>query len=211
VQDGFGDDVGEWSFALAEQYFAATSEAAALRIAEQLRARYVIVRAGGSGHSPGYAAHSLFARLHQLRGMQASFGAAPGTPAAQVPALARHRLLFDADLAWGPSRGRWPSYKVFEIVPGARIAGRARPGAEVHAELRIAMGRRGRMIFASETQAGTDGRYQLIVPYANDVPGREIRPGRAYQLRSGGREIALTVSDTEVRSGALVEAPPLTD
>ena len=76
VQDNFGDDVGERSFALAEAYFAEPSEAAALRIAEQLRARYVVVRGGGSGHSQGYSARSLFARLHKLRGAEGSFGAA---------------------------------------------------------------------------------------------------------------------------------------
>ncbi|MFI5216940.1 MAG: STT3 domain-containing protein [Candidatus Limnocylindria bacterium] len=211
VQDNFGDDVSERSFALAEAYFAAPSEAAALRIAEQLRARYVVVRGGGSGHSPGYSAGSLFARLHRLRGAEGSFGTGSGAPPAHVPALARHRLLFDADVAWGPSNGSRPSYKVFEIVPGARITGRARPGAEVRAELRIAMGRRGRMIFSGEARAGADGRYELVVPYPNDIPGREIRPGRAYQLRSDGREVSLPVTDTQVREGARVEAPPLAE
>jgi asparagine N-glycosylation enzyme membrane subunit Stt3 len=211
VQDNFGDDVSEHSFALAEAYFAAPSEETALRIAEQLRARYVVVRGGGSGHSPGYSAGSLFARLHKLRGAEGSFGTAPGAPPAHVPALAHHRLLFDADIAWGPPGGGRPNYKVFEIVPGARITGRARPGAEVQAELRIAMGKRGRMIFRSQARAGDDGRYEIAVPYPNDVPGREIRPGRAYQLRSEGREAAVVVTDSEVRSGALVEVPPLAE
>ena len=170
----------ERSFALAEAYFAESSEAAALRIAEQLRARYVVVRGTGSGHSRGYAASSLFARLHKLRGAEGTFGAIRGRPAVRVPALARHRLIFDADVAWGPSSGRRPSYKIFEIVPGASITGRARPGAEVRGELRIAMGRRGRMLFTSQVRAGTDGRYEIVVPYANDVPG--ARSGRAASI-----------------------------
>jgi len=73
------------------------------------------------------------------------------------------------------------------------------------------MGKRGRMIFASESHAGSDGRYEIVVPYPNDIPGREIRPGPAYQLRSGGREVPVSVSDTQVREGARVEAPPLAD
>ena len=211
VQDNFGDDVGERSFALAEAYFAEASEAAAVRIAEQLRARYVVVRGTGSGHSQGYSARSLFARLHKLRGAEGSFGGAAGAPELHVPALAQHRLIFDAEAAWGPPGGRHPSYKIFEIVPGARITGGARPGAEVRGELRIAMGRSGRLLFSSQTHAGADGRYQLVVPYPNDVPGREIRPGRAYQIRSDGREVSVAVSDTQVREGARVEAPPLAD
>jgi asparagine N-glycosylation enzyme membrane subunit Stt3 len=211
VQDNFGDDVGERSFALAEAYFSEPSEAEALRIAGDLRARYVVVRGGGSGHSRGYDARSQFARLHKLKGAAGSFGVPGGDEAIRVPALAHHRLIFDADAAWGPSDGSRPSYKVFEIVPGARIAGRASPGAEVAVVLRIAMGRRGRLVFSSETRAGPDGRYEIIVPYANDVPGREIRPGRSYELRSGSRAVAVSVSDAEVRQGARVEAPPLAD
>ncbi len=211
VQDNFGDDVSEQGFALAEAYFAEPSEAGALRIAEQLRARYVVVRGGGSGHSPGYSARSLFARLHKLRGAEGSFAGAPGAPVAHVPALAHHRLLFDADIRWGASGGIRPSYKVFEIVPGARISGRARPGAPVRAELRIALGRTGRMIFSGEARAGVDGRYEIVVPYANDAAGGEIRPGSFYLVSSGGREVSLSVSDTQVREGARVEAPPLAD
>jgi asparagine N-glycosylation enzyme membrane subunit Stt3 len=211
VQDNFGDDVSERSFALAEAYFAESSEAAALRIAEQLRARYVVVRGTGSGHSRGYAANSLFARLHKLQGAEGTFGAIRGRPAVRVPALAHHRLIFDADTAWGPTSGRRPKYKIFEIVPGASITGRARPGAEVRGELSIAMGRSGRMLFTSRVRAGADGRYEIVVPYANDVPGVEIRPDRVYQLRSDGREVAVAVMDTEVRRGARVEAPPLAD
>jgi dolichyl-diphosphooligosaccharide--protein glycosyltransferase len=208
VQDNFGDDVSQRTFALAEGYFAAPSEAEALRIAEGLRARYVVVRGGGSGHSQGYAAHSLFARLHRLRGTEASLAAAGAAPDG-VPALAHHRLIFDAEVRWGAGRGLRPQYKIFEIVPGARITGRARPGAVVRAELPIRLGRRGGMIFSGETRAGADGGYQIVVPYANDAAAHEIRPAGAYRIRSDGREIAVSVSDTQVREGALVEAPPI--
>ena len=215
VQDNFGDDVGEQGFALAEAYFAEVSEPAALAIAERLRARYVVVRGGGSGHSAGYAARSLLKRLHRLNGTEGSLRTDAAAPLEHVPALAQHRLIFDARAASGPSNGSRPSYKIFEIVPGARIAGRAQPLAEVRAALRIAFERRGGMRYSSTTRAGADGRYELVVPYANDLPGDEmngeIRPGRAYRLRSGGREVTVVVSDTEVRSGARVEAAPLAD
>jgi Archaeal glycosylation protein B long peripheral domain len=152
----------------------------------------------------------LFARLHRLRGAEASFPAAGGAPPERIPALAHHRLLFDAEIRWGASHGMRPQYKVFEIVPGARIAGRAAPGAPVRVELPIALGRRGGMIFSGEAEAGSDGRYQIVVPYANDGGGhREIRPADAYRVRSGGREVRVSVSDTQVREGAQVEAAPL--
>ena len=67
------------------------------------------------------------------------------------------------------------------------------------------------MIFSSEAHAGTDGRYQLVVPYANDVPGREIRPGRAYRLRSDGARGRGRGERHAGAEGARVEAPPLAD
>jgi hypothetical protein len=67
------------------------------------------------------------------------------------------------------------------------------------------------MIFSGEARAGAEGRYQIVVPYPNDVPGREIRPGGFYRISSGGREVSLVVSDRQVREGAQVEAPPLAD
>jgi asparagine N-glycosylation enzyme membrane subunit Stt3 len=209
VQDNFGDDVGVRNFALAEAYFAQESEEQALRIARELRVRYVLVRASGSGHSAGYGARSQFARLYELRGAEGVFGGAPGAREQRIRALAHHRLIFDAEAVAGLSAGSRPSYKIFEIVPGARIAGRALPGAEVRAELRIALGRRGRIAFSITALADADGRYELVVPYANDPTDREIRPARAYRLRSGGREASLAVSDAEVLGGAQIEAPPL--
>ncbi len=210
VQDNFGDDVGERGFALAESFYAATSETAALAIAERLRARYVIVRGAGSGHAQSYAPESMLKRLHRLNGTEGR-SQAGGVAAGLLPALARHRLIFDARAVGGPSDGSRPSYKIFEIVTGARIVGPAQPGAEVRAVLRIALASRGRMFYSSTTRADADGRYEIIVPYANDPTNDEIRPGRAYQLRSEGREVAVVVSDGEVRSGARVEAPPLAD
>ena len=154
VQDNFGDDVGEQGFARAEAYFAETSEPAALRIADALHARYVIVRGAGSGHAQGYAPESLLKRLHRLNGTEGTLRAGDESPAVYVPALSRHRLIYDARTAGGPSDGSRPSYKIFEIVPGAHIVGRARPQAEVRVELSIAFGLRGQMRYLEHGARG---------------------------------------------------------
>jgi hypothetical protein len=133
----------------------------------------------------GYTSSSLFARLHKLRGAGGSFGAIGGKPAERVPALARHRLIFDADVAWGPSQGRRPSYKIFEIVPGATLTGRARPGAEVRGELRCDAGRHGRINASTgEARAGADGRYQLVVPIRTTCRPRNAEPPTSAQRRT---------------------------
>jgi asparagine N-glycosylation enzyme membrane subunit Stt3 len=211
VQDNFGDDVGAEGFARAEAYFAESNEAAALRIAEALRVRYVIVRGAGSGHAQSYAPASLLKRLHRLNGTEGQVRAGDESAPAYVPALARHRLIYDARAAGGPQDGSRPSYKIFEIVQGARIVGLAPPRAEVRAELPMALGLRGRMLYSSTTRAGADGGYEIVVPYANDSADAEIRPARAYLLRSGVREVEVAVSDAAVRGGARVEAPPLAE
>jgi asparagine N-glycosylation enzyme membrane subunit Stt3 len=211
VQDNFGDDVGEQGFARAEAYFAETSEPAALRIADALRARYVIVRGAGSGHAQGYAPESLLKRMHRLNGTEGTVRAGDESAVAYVPALSRHRLIYDARAAGGPSDGGRPSYKIFEIVPGAHIVGLAPPQAEVRAELRIALGLRGWMLYSSTTRAGADGGYEIVVPYANDLADAEIQPGRAYRLRSGDREVEVAVTDGAVRSSARIEAPSLAE
>jgi hypothetical protein len=163
----------------------------------------VVVRAGGSGHSAGYGPGSLFARLYRHKGVQSPGG----------PALTHHRLIFDSLTRWGPSPAKAgpPAYQVFEIVPGARITGRATRGAQVTLRLPIALGARGRMVFTTTGLAGADGRYELVVPYANGAAASEVQPDPSYELLSSGRRVRIAVSDTEVRNGERVEAPPLVD
>jgi len=214
VQDNFGDDVSERGFRLAEEYFSATNEAAALAILDDLRVRYVVVRGAGSGHAQRYAPYSLLKRLHKLGGSEGRPDGADATSPEPLPALARHRLLYDARAQGGADDGSRPSYKIFEIVPGARLAGRAAPRAEVRVELRLALAQRGRLLYRASTRAGADGSWELVVPYANDpapAADADVRAARAYRVRSGAREVEVVVDEDAVRNGARVVAPSLAD
>jgi len=209
VQDNFGDDVGARNFALAERYFAATSEPEALAILAELRVRYVVVRETGSGHGRGYAPESLFARLHWLKGTSGSLASGSETAAIRVPALARHRLLVDAlgrDARAGKSR---PAYKLYEVVPGARVAGRAAPGALVTAQLPVHAGSAGRFVYAAETTADASGRYALTLPYANEGSLTDVSPAPRYELRSAGATALLAIDEASVREGRAIEGPDL--
>jgi dolichyl-diphosphooligosaccharide--protein glycosyltransferase len=209
VQDNFGDDVGARNFALAERYFAAESEAEALAILRELRVRYVVVRGAGSGHGAGYGPASLFARLHRLKGSSGSFGAGEGREPLRVPALERHRLLLDTegrDARAGESR---PAYKLFEVVPGARVVGRAAPGALVTARLAVREGAAGRFFWSAEATADAEGRYALTLPYANRGAATDVRPAPSYELRSGDARGALVVEEAAVRDGATLPGPDL--
>jgi hypothetical protein len=209
VQDNFGDDVGARGFELAERYFSADSEEEALAILRELGVRYVLVRGAGSGHGEGYGPASLFARLHRLKGSSGSFRAGEGGEPLRVPALLRHRLLLDAegrDERAGASR---PAYKLFEVVAGARVVGRAEPRARVTARLAVRAGAAGHFFWSAETTADAEGRYALTLPYANSGAQTDVRPAPRYELRSGDARATLAVDEPAVRGGATVEGPDL--
>jgi asparagine N-glycosylation enzyme membrane subunit Stt3 len=209
VQDNFGDDVGADNFAQAERYYASTSEAEALAILAALRVRYVVVRGSGSGHGGAYAPESLFARLHWLKGSSGSLAVGPEGSTVQVPALAHHRLLLDAatrDARAGESR---PAYKLYEVVAGARVSGRAAPEALVTLRLPVYASGAGRFVYRSETRADADGRYRLTLPYANEGAVSDLRPAPHYELRAGDARATLAIDEAAVREGLPIEGPDL--
>ncbi len=209
VQDNFGDDVSAHGFELAERYYAAASEAEALAILRELRVRYVVVRGSGSGHGAGYGPASMLARLHGFKGSSGAYAEGEGGATRRVPPLEHHRLLLDAegrDERAGKSR---PAYKLFEVVPGAKVAGRAAPGALVSARLAVHAGGAGRFHWSAEATADADGRYAFTLPYANVGSATDVRPAPHYELRSGDARATLGVEEAAVREGATLLGPDL--
>ena len=209
VQDNFGDDVGREGFDGAERYFAATSEDDALGVVAALGVRYVVVRHSGSGHAPApYDARSMLVRLEKLRGSAGSVQPGP-TSGAPVfdPALTRHRLLYEShpqetDAA---AAGR---FKLYEIVKGAAVAGRASPGEVVEARILLQAGASS-FEYRCRDRAGPDGRYRLRLPYPSEPFEGEFQPAGPWAIRSGGRVAALRITEPEVREGRRLEGPDL--
>jgi asparagine N-glycosylation enzyme membrane subunit Stt3 len=207
VQDNFGDDVGEEAFALAEDYFAARSEEEALRVLARTGTRYVLVRSTGSGHPRGeYAPDSLFARLFHWSGSSARLAGAQAGQ--EVPALGRHRLVYESSLVLGQGRAARPYARLYEIVEGARLVGEAEPGAPVEARLEL-QGGHGRLDFVARTRADASGRYALRLPYSNEPSGPGVRAARHYRVTSGAASGRAVVPEAAVRSGAEVSGPRL--
>lgn len=213
VQDNFGDDVGSEAFSEAEHYYAAESEVKALEIADARRVRYVLVRRGGSGHAPApYASASMQVRLHRLRGSAGSLrkGDHPEAPVF-APALARHRLIYESQPRSdeADAGGR---YKLFEIVEGALVIGRAPAGEIVEARVALS-GPAGDFEYRAHDRAGDDGRYRIRLPY----PTRSAAGGSAsdfaakgpYVIESADRAGAVNVDSDAVRDGARVKGPDL--
>ncbi|MGE4608295.1 MAG: hypothetical protein AAEJ52_16260 [Myxococcota bacterium] len=210
VTDSFGDDIGPDNFELAAQYYRA-EEPEALAIAERLGVRYVIAqrRSGFLGSEPG--ADSMLTALFVRDGSERS--SASSTHLARFPALQRHRLLYESAPPGDRSRARESLFKVFEIVAGAEIVGRATPGARVSAAVELKTNRKREYRHVTSTTAGEDGGYSLRVAYANAGPGKRgagvVRVASKYTIECGDARRPITVTERDVRSGATLSVPEL--
>ena len=207
VQDNFGDDVGPANFADAERYFAASDEETALAIATRLKIRYVLVREAGSGHPERpYPSRSMHARLHRLRGTSGHVetGNHPDAPSF-AGALAHHRLLFESR----PDARGDVRFKLFEIVAGARVAGRANPGALIEARLALASDDGRSLAWVGYARAGHEGLYELTLPFPTEPFPGQLTARSPWAIESEGATALLPVSEAAVREGLPVVGPTL--
>ena len=193
VTDNFGDDIGGENYRLARRYFAARNEQEAQTIANDLRVRYVVATRAGprkplSGPSP------MLRRLADEDGQ----------------GLGGHRLVFEASALGRAGRSSDPVPKVFELVSGARVEGRAVPGEPVTAELELRTNRGRRIVYRTRTLANPKGHYSLRLPYANgDAGGNSTETGPHYRVRSRGIEGHVQVDERQVTEGATALGPNL--
>jgi asparagine N-glycosylation enzyme membrane subunit Stt3 len=195
VIDNFGDDLGTDNFERAARYFA-SPEPEALEILEDLRVRYVVTGPGaviGAPPGPRSMARALAVR---------DGAALAGSPS--VPALERHRLLWESSSLSPRDPDAAPLYKVFEVVPGARIEGQAPAGARVALDLALRTGRGRDTGYRATTVADASGRFEFRVPHAAPGGTADVRAPGAYQIRCGSRVTRLRVAEEAVARGAQV-------
>jgi dolichyl-diphosphooligosaccharide--protein glycosyltransferase len=198
IQDNLGIYVGRESFLAAGRYFAAKTEGEAIAILDRLGVRYVMIDSLGSGHGPAVV-QPMTRKLYRP-GLDVAAGQSP-----RLSALGRHRLVFETPVR---QRGVW-HLMIYEVVAGARIVGRAPPGAVVEARLPVISRERDEpLLWRARVRAGPGGRYRLPVPYGNGGAG-PVRAGPAYRLGCGGADAPVTVREAQVREGAEVPGPDL--
>jgi len=214
VQDNFGVYGGRASYEAAERYYGAEDEDLALRELHALGVRYVLASPEGSGHGGPYSPLSMTQRLARYRGTAAT-DRLDGR-AVRVPALVHHRLLNEVDWTRGideaprtPGERAAAAFRWYEVVEGARVRGRARPGSAIRAELRLRSGSGREIAYASEARADSGGRYVLTLPYPTDAASGVYRPLGPYSIWSARARAALDVSEEDVRSGGSVRGPAL--
>jgi asparagine N-glycosylation enzyme membrane subunit Stt3 len=201
VVDNFGDDLGAANFEQAMRYWV-SAEPTASRILDALGVRYVVLTLAQVVTATPPPDSVLVALALQ----PAPEPAAPRP--GEAPALQRHRLVYESRLWGSEPAANPPLFRIFEHVTGARIRGRAAPGAPVEVRLALRSGRPRELWYRARARADAAGRFSLRVPYATQGAPRGVRVAGAYTLVCGGVESAVVVPEAAVRDGLEVAAPP---
>ncbi len=108
------------------------------------------------------------------------------------------------------------SVKIFEVVAGARVTGRAWPRASLTVFLGLRTAAERRLVYRQTVQAESSGSFELIIPYASEGGSGAVNAHEPMQLlmatsdRSAERTYRLQVSEAAVRAGAEVPVGDLT-
>jgi len=229
IATNFGNYVGAESFEAPARFFLATSEADALAIAEERRARFVVVTrdafrnldtnvriARPGRRSDYYDATGLtkLGRSTMTSGLVPHvIASSPGGQVANGLPFGRLRLLHvsptfephSQDPRSGlPLRCGW----IWEIVPGATIELSGAAGADWSLELDVEYApARYRLQLRFGGQLDGHGRARVLVPYATDSPNGDGRPSGPLRWRLGDRRGSVAVPRTAIASGATLRVP----
>jgi dolichyl-diphosphooligosaccharide--protein glycosyltransferase len=101
-----------------------------------------------------------------------------------------------------------PVLWTYEVVPGARLSGRASPGARVVLEVPLTEHGR-RHTWRAFADAGADGHWTMTVPLPTDLATPTITTGRGTLRLAGGRDLPVRIQEAAVRAGSAVDAEAL--
>jgi len=204
VVDNFGDDLGPEAFAFAERAYQSPEAEIAPEL-EKRRIRYVVAHEFPTFLERAPVDGSLFHALFALDGSQARDDAG----GVRVPALARHRLVFET-LGRDFGDPEAPAvYKLFETVAGADVSGRAAPGRTVEIALALRTNRGRSLVYETQVAAGADGRYRVRLPYATGGGPAAVTTAPYYRIACDGEVRALVVGEPAVQEGRALRGPAL--
>lgn len=167
------------------------------------------------GRGPGSGAGGLFERgeggavvlgrayLRQVP-LSPLVVAGSGVPALDVRHLARLLPRFASAQRVAGISFSLPVLWVYERVPGATLSGTAPPGARVLAELPFRE-HGWPHVYRAWTDAGADGRWDLVVPIPTGFARPTLWTGPSWLLRAGdGAPVPVAVPEGAVRAGGRV-------
>ncbi|MCP3983486.1 MAG: hypothetical protein GY723_03810 [bacterium] len=193
--NNFGPYLDPEKYHRASEFYQVSTEAAAVAIAEQLGARYVVTRPRGvAGKSPG----AFFAQLH----------IGDGAATAGRAALEHFRLIAEAGGSPALARRRRPiPLKLFERVQGAVLEARGEPGELLAAEAKITTPGGRKIRYRAVSRVGSDGLARIRVSYSTDRT-TPVRAAGPYSVSLAEARWQVPVSDAAVREGRVLRVSP---
>lgn len=197
IVDNFGDDVGEENYRTGHGFWSSPVTAAAGTV-DALGARYVVVTGKQRNDHPFQFA-TIFDSLSDRDGSSLEFRGEK-----RVPAANRFRLVFESRPLGNAKK---PYVKVFEVVAGARLRGRAPQGSVIDLTLPVTTNRDRHFEYRDRSVASEDGWFEFVVPYATLGGPRTVSTGGQYTLTCNGRASTARTPESRVQGGGVVLIP----
>lgn len=122
--------------------------------------------------------------------------------------LRRLRLVYECQRQLNELGRRLSYCKVFEVVRGARLAGRARPGERIELALRLRTNLGRSLLYRDSAVADALGRYRFTVPYPTGKAGSAVAAGPCRLQHLDGALHSVRLSSRAVQLGETVDADP---
>ena len=212
------------------EFLLATTEAEANAVMDRLQCRYVMIMPFASyldsfarviGRDARYAV--LVDRIDRRRGCMLDTDTREllpayyrtmasrlftGGSAAMAPGnddlilgVTRYRSVYEANDRARFGGGEFSSLQFFEYVTGARLIGRAAPGADVHLQLSVQTNVGRQFLYRNFTRADAGGQFTFTLPYATANTPYATRPIGLYRFISDGPVTTLSVDERDVQEG----------
>jgi dolichyl-diphosphooligosaccharide--protein glycosyltransferase len=193
VVDNFLDDVGGDGSAFLDAALGET-EAGAIPMLEARGVRYILAPIDRQLLCRDLSRGGLFDAM-------ASLGRSPDG-AGYVTTPSRLRMLLEVAYR-PPNQARaQPLFRVFELVPGALLVGRAEPATPISASLQLTLRQGHTITYLRTTYADTEGAWAIRVPYSTVDAPPSVRPAAHYVVACSGTAFTVPVSEADVRDGS---------
>ena len=101
------------------------------------------------------------------------------------------------------------AYKVYELVRGVRVTGRAAPGSTIDVSISLKTNRNRVFKYETLSRANAAGRYEVRLPYSNREGPQAVRPTKRYRFTCGAESRYLSVAERDVQQGRSLRGPAL--
>ena len=157
-------------------------------------------------HCLRYLKNNYTRLLNNQMVLQDGLGSPATTSQPGSPPLTRFRLIYESPIQETDKvTGQTMSlHKLYQLVQGATVTGRARPGEKVILELPVITNLKRRLLYRQEVLSGDDGTFVMRVPYSTDnasLPCHAVGPCRiTYKDHS----LILVITESDVCTGSRV-------